>query len=59
MYDVVVIGGGVCGAMILRELSSYRLKICMAEKEKKLTTLEGFKYMDLPEYFRRKFNKYG
>ena len=33
MYDVVVIGGGVCGAMILRELSSYRLKICMAEKE--------------------------
>ena len=24
---------------------------------KKLTTLEGFKYMDLPEYFRRKFNK--
>jgi Protein of unknown function DUF262. len=24
---------------------------------KKLTTLEGFKYCDLPEYFRRKFNK--
>lgn len=33
MYDVVVIGGGVVGGMILRELSAYDLKICMLEKE--------------------------
>ena len=33
MFDVAVIGGGVVGAMILRELSAYNLKICMLEKE--------------------------
>ena len=33
MFDVAVIGGGVVGAMILRELSAYDLKICMLEKE--------------------------
>ena len=33
MFDVTVIGGGVVGAMILRELSGYDLKICMLEKE--------------------------
>ena len=33
MFDVTVIGGGVVGAMILRELSRYDLKICMLEKE--------------------------
>lgn len=33
MFDVVVIGGGVVGGMILRELSRYNLKICLLEKE--------------------------
>ena len=33
MFDVVVIGGGVVGGMILRELSKYNLKICLLEKE--------------------------
>ena len=33
MFDVVVIGGGVVGAMILRELSRYNLKICLLEAE--------------------------
>ena len=33
MFDVTVIGGGVVGAMIMRELSKYDLKICMLEKE--------------------------
>lgn len=33
MYDVAIIGGGVVGGMIMRELSSYNLKICMLEKE--------------------------
>jgi len=32
-YDVIVIGGGVIGAMVLRALSRYRLSICMAERE--------------------------
>lgn len=33
MYDAVVIGGGVVGGMILRELSAYNLKLCLLEKE--------------------------
>lgn len=33
MYDVIVIGGGVIGGMILRELARYNLKICLLEKE--------------------------
>ncbi len=33
MFDVAVIGGGVIGGLILRELSSYDLKICLLEKE--------------------------
>ncbi|MDY3918190.1 MAG: NAD(P)/FAD-dependent oxidoreductase [Candidatus Limivivens sp.] len=32
-YDVVIIGGGVTGAAIARELSRYRLRICLLEKE--------------------------
>ena len=32
MYDVVVIGGGVVGGMIARELSKYELDICILEK---------------------------
>ncbi|WP_456452350.1 FAD-dependent oxidoreductase [Thermococcus sp.] len=31
-YDVVIIGGGVTGTMIARELSKYRLKIALLEK---------------------------
>ena len=33
MFDVAVVGGGVVGAFILRELSRYDLKLCMLEKE--------------------------
>lgn len=32
-YDVVVIGGGVVGCAVLRELSRYQLKIALVEKE--------------------------
>ncbi len=32
-YDVAVVGGGVIGGMILRELSRYRLNVCLLEKE--------------------------
>ncbi|MDL2236463.1 FAD-dependent oxidoreductase [Christensenellaceae bacterium OttesenSCG-928-K19] len=33
MYDVVIIGGGVVGAAIARELSRFRLSIAVLEKE--------------------------
>ena len=33
MFDVIVIGGGVIGGAILRELTKYRLSVCMLEKE--------------------------
>ena len=33
MFDVAVIGGGVIGGMILRELTRYDLKVCLLEKE--------------------------
>ena len=32
LYDVLIIGGGVIGSAIARELSRYRLKICVLEK---------------------------
>jgi len=36
MYDVLIIGGGVTGAAIARELSRYRLKIALLEKAEEL-----------------------
>lgn len=33
MFDVVVIGGGVIGGCILRELTKYKLSVCLLEKE--------------------------
>ena len=33
MYDVIVAGAGVVGAMIARELSKYELRVCVLEKE--------------------------
>lgn len=33
MYDIIIIGGGVSGAAIARELSRYKAKICLVEKE--------------------------
>lgn len=33
MFDVIVIGGGVIGGTILRELTKYRLSVCLLEKE--------------------------
>lgn len=33
MYDVIIMGAGVCGAAIARELSRYQAKICVLEKE--------------------------
>lgn len=36
VYDVIIIGGGVTGAAIVRELSRYRLKTALLEKEEEL-----------------------
>lgn len=33
MYDVVIVGGGVVGGMIARNLSKYRISCCILEKE--------------------------
>lgn len=33
MFDVTVIGGGIVGGLILRELTRYRLRVCLVEKE--------------------------
>ncbi len=33
MFDVAVIGGGVVGGLILRELTKYQLSVCLLEKE--------------------------
>ena len=33
MYDVIIIGAGVIGSAIARELSRYELKACVLEKE--------------------------
>ena len=32
MYDIAIIGAGVVGGMIARELSRYRLKVILLEK---------------------------
>jgi len=33
MFDVIVIGGGIVGGAVLRELTKYELSVCMLEKE--------------------------
>ncbi|MGK0469473.1 FAD-dependent oxidoreductase, partial [Clostridium sp.] len=38
MYDVVIIGAGVIGASIARDLSRYNLKVALLEKEDDVTT---------------------
>jgi len=32
-FDVIIVGAGVSGAMLARELSKYRLSVCILEKE--------------------------
>ncbi|MGM9973789.1 MAG: NAD(P)/FAD-dependent oxidoreductase [Clostridiaceae bacterium] len=38
MYDVAIIGAGVVGSAIARELAKYSLSICLIEKEEDVTT---------------------
>ena len=37
MYDVIIIGAGVSGAATARELSRYKIKACVIEKEEEET----------------------
>jgi len=39
IYDVAVVGAGVVGGFIARELSRYKLKICLIEKESDVGTV--------------------
>ncbi len=38
MYDVAIIGAGVVGGMIARELAAFNLKVCILEKENDVAT---------------------
>ncbi len=38
MYDVLIIGGGVIGGVLMRELTKYRLRVALAEKENDIAT---------------------
>ena len=33
MYDICIIGAGVVGTNIARELSKYQVRVCLVEKE--------------------------
>ena len=33
LYDVIIIGAGVTGSAVARELSRYKLNVCVLEKE--------------------------
>ena len=37
MYDVLIIGAGVVGSAVARELARYKLSIAVAEKETSLS----------------------
>ena len=41
MFDVIVIGGGVIGGCILRELTKYKLNVCPLEKEHYFSVMYG------------------
>lgn len=38
MYDVLIIGAGVIGCSIARELSKYKMKVCLLEKNEDVAT---------------------
>ena len=41
MYDVIIIGAGVSGAATARELSRYKVKACIIEKEEDVWYFQG------------------
>lgn len=67
MYDIVVIGAGVTGAFVARELSKYKLDVCLVEKEsdvsmgssKANSSIVHAGYNALPGSLKAKLNVYG
>ncbi len=67
MFDVIVIGGGVIGGCILRELTKYELTVCLLEKEsdvcmgqsKANSGIVHAGYDALPNTLKAKFNVLG
>ena len=55
MFDVVIIGAGVTGSAIAREISRYKLKACVIEKEEDVCneTVRSF-MLDLMQYREQK-----
>ena len=56
MYDVIIIGAGVVGGMIARELAKYDLRICILEKENDVAKQMGIttaQVVDLASSFSR------
>ena len=47
MYDVVIIGAGVTGSASARELSRYKLNICVVDKEEECSKSNTKKILDL------------
>ena len=47
-YDVVIIGGGVVGSAIARELSRWRLRIAVLEKESDVCTQTSGRNTGMP-----------
>ena len=44
MYDVAIIGAGVVGSAIARELSKYDVKACVIEREEDVCNHSGFSH---------------
>ena len=67
MFDVCVIGGGVIGGLILRELTKYNLEVCLTEKQndvamgasKANSGIVHAGYDALPNTLKAKFNVLG
>ncbi len=67
MFDIAVIGGGVIGATILRELTKFSLKVIMLEKESDVSMGQSRAnsgivhagYDAIPNTNKAKFNKLG
>ena len=55
MYDVVIIGGGVTGTAVARELSRYEIKICVVEREEDVCcgTSKANSGLYMPDMMRR------
>ena len=52
MFDVLIIGGGVIGAMIAREISFYKLNTIVIENNLVLPIYKLRKYYALTRFFR-------